>query len=179
MTREYMWNVIDIEGGFVDDPDDRGGMTNRGITWGLYDRYCLSAGYTPDEDEFKRMDDVLTEAIYVWAFITPLQINKIASNLTKEAIFDAAVLHGGWRAMRMAQRVIGGLKIDGRIGPITRKALNGAPPVSFANDLAIRRVLFVDRLVQRYPKQVKYLAGWHTRIVRFIRPTLAESDGGS
>lgn len=31
--------VLNQEGGFVDDPDDKGGATNKGITQGTYDSY--------------------------------------------------------------------------------------------------------------------------------------------
>lgn len=31
--------VLDQEGGFVDDPDDKGGATNKGITQSTYDSY--------------------------------------------------------------------------------------------------------------------------------------------
>lgn len=36
--------VLNQEGGFVDDPDDKGGATNKGITQGTYDSYRKSHG---------------------------------------------------------------------------------------------------------------------------------------
>ena len=42
--------VLQWEGGFVDDVDDHGGRTNKGITQAVYDAYLRSNGQAPKDD---------------------------------------------------------------------------------------------------------------------------------
>lgn len=37
--------ILKWEGGFVNDPDDLGGATNRGVTLATYMQYCRKKGY--------------------------------------------------------------------------------------------------------------------------------------
>lgn len=42
LFKQALHFVLNQEGGFVDDPDDRGGATNKGVTQGTYDAYRKS-----------------------------------------------------------------------------------------------------------------------------------------
>lgn len=42
LFKQALHFVLNMEGGFVDDPDDKGGATNKGITQGTYDAYRKS-----------------------------------------------------------------------------------------------------------------------------------------
>ena len=37
--------ILKWEGGFVNDPDDLGGATNKGVTLATYTQYCRKKGY--------------------------------------------------------------------------------------------------------------------------------------
>ena len=45
--------VLEHEGGYVDDPDDRGGATNWGVTQAVYENFV---GYKCDKEEIKNKE---------------------------------------------------------------------------------------------------------------------------
>lgn len=176
-SQDFVERVLKHEGLYSDTKGDRGGQTMRGVTWGLYQQWAETRHVVPTKNHFQALNAEDVRKIYDDMFIQPLRIDQINSSLVQEAFFGAAILHGGPRASRMAQRTAGGLKVDGIIGPRSISAFNNAPPVAFANEMAVRRVLFADRLVQRTVfkgdlTQVKFIFGWHRRMLRFINPVI-------
>ena len=174
---DYIDRVLKEEGLYSDVVGDRGGKTMRGITWRLYVQYCKRRRIALSEPWFRSMSVEDAREIYKVMFIQPLNISVLYNDRVKEAMFGAAIHHGGGRAVRFAQRTAGKLKVDGIIGPKTIDGINKAEPIAFVNGLAKRRILFVDRLVQRTVRngdlrQVKFLYGWHKRMLRFVSPSL-------
>lgn len=178
---DYVWRVLEHEGGFSDNPDDRGGRTYAGLTWDTYKDYCLRSGKTPSKEHHKSLMPTELLSIYKTLFIEPLRIDEYESDWVKEAVFSASINHGGYRASILVQRAVNKtsklarLVVDGKVGAKTITAVNALTAVSFVNVLAVQRVLFVDRLVQRTAQkgdlsQVGFLVGWHNRFLRFIRP---------
>lgn len=174
---DYIDRVLKEEGAYADTPGDRGGKTMRGITWGLYLAYCKTRDIRPSQDWFQNMTREEARDIYKAMFIEPLNIHVLYDDRVKEAMFGAAIHHGGRRAVRFAQKVVGNLVVDGIIGPKTLDGINQAAPTAFVNALAATRILFVDRFVQRTVRsgdlsQVQFLYGWHKRMLRFISPSI-------
>lgn len=54
--------VLKWEGGYVDDPDDKGGATNKGITQFTYNRYLKNKGQQPKP--VKNISDAEVKEIY-------------------------------------------------------------------------------------------------------------------
>ena len=118
-------HVLEMEGGYSNDPYDPGGPTNRGITLAEYARFrniALDAGSRARLiAELQRIPDATVAAIYrqnYWlasccqAFAPPLALMH----------FDAAVNHGVFGAIQMLQAVVG-VAVDGEIGPQTLGAI--------------------------------------------------------
>ena len=50
--------ILKWEGGFVNDPTDRGGATNKGVTLATYEAYCKRKGYPrPTVERLKNIPD--------------------------------------------------------------------------------------------------------------------------
>lgn len=120
--------VIAREAGYVDDPDDRGGKTNFGIT----EAVARNAGYAGDMRELPRQ---LAVEIYTKSYVIAPGFDKVAavSPDIAEEMIDTGVnmgpgLPGPWlqRILTMLNdkgAMYPDLVIDGSIGPATINAL--------------------------------------------------------
>lgn len=113
--------VLKSEGGNDDDPNDHGGRTSRGITQREYSAWRQEQKQ-PDGDVWKASAaDIQT--IYhdeYWeptCDLLPIGIDYL--------FFDMAVNAGPARAAKLLQQALG-VAVDGRIGPVTRQAINNA-----------------------------------------------------
>ncbi len=183
---DWIENVLVHEGLFSDRNSDRGGRTFRGITWRTYCEYCKRNELTPTRFHHENLIDEEVMAVYISLFVKPYRIEEYESDWLKEAVFSAAINHGGPQAAYMVQKSANQalqkkLKVDGIVGSKTLAAVNGLPAVSFVNSLAIQRILFVDKIIVRTvgqgdDSQVDNLVGWHNRYTRFIKPKLEDSQ---
>lgn len=124
-------HVLRMEGGFSDDPHDPGGPTNKGITLGVYARW-LGETVTPANRSrhvarLKRIPDPMVREIYETRYWQPAECRRMPAALAVMH-FDAAVNHGVGAATRILQQA-SGAKVDGEIGPETRRAIAGKPVI--------------------------------------------------
>lgn len=128
--------VFRAEGGLADDPQDRGGRTNLGITTELWERWRDRLGKPGTAvDACDRTD---AYRIYFTDYWTKGKCDGLPWPLSL-AHFDSMVQHR--EAPRLLQRALG-VKEDGLIGPAT---LNAAPPanaVRLAEDLIWTRLAY-------------------------------------
>ncbi len=153
--------VLKREGGFVDDPLDRGGATNFGITQVAYDKYRNSLTLPIRSVKFITPEEVA--AIYEEEYWTPMLPAPLSL-----CVFDAAVQHGTGRARKWLQRCVGQSE-DGAIGPATRLALDAAAATKSVPDLeftytAIRDKFYED-IIAHDPSQERFRHGWENRMV--------------
>lgn len=156
-------HVLEMEGGFTDDPYDPGGPTNRGITLRVFADWKATALNNSSraglKAELKRIPDDAVRAIYRQRYWAPAHCSEMPAQLAFFH-FDAAVNHGVTGAMRLLQRAVG-TEADGAIGPNTRAAIAR---------------LSVGELLQRYAdvRRARYRALPH--FWRFGRGWLARVD---
>lgn len=150
------------EGGYVDDPRDRGGATNQGVTQATYDRYRRGKGLTPRD--VRGMDSDEVADLYQSLFWSPAHCDALARPLSI-CHFDWAVNHGVPGALRTLQGALG-VAADGVFGPDTQAAADAADPMpTVARYLGLRRAWYLAH-VEAEPDQGKFLAGWLARIER-------------
>jgi lysozyme family protein len=135
-------HVLEMEGGWSDDPFDPGGPTNKGITLGDYARekgIAITAhSYAQLKAELRAIPDALVRDIYLNRYWRPARCPDLPAPIALMH-FDAAVNHGVAGAARMLQEALG-VDIDGEIGPITLGAARSMPaPAALEAYAAIRR----------------------------------------
>lgn len=95
--------VILIEGGFVNNPADKGGPTKYGITQAVYDKFI---GRSSTIDEIKNMPIGNAIAIYKKNYWDKIRGDEITSYAKAYAIFDQSVNWGLDKAIKRVQRVL-------------------------------------------------------------------------
>lgn len=159
-------HVLEMEGGYSDDPHDPGGPTNKGITIAVYAKWI---GETLDgsnrarlAQRLKRIPEAMVREIYATRYWTPAGCGDMPVALALMH-FDAAVNHGVGSAIRMLQEATGAT-IDGEIGPETRRAIAREPVGA-----TLRRYADIRR--DRYralPHFWRFGKGWLRRVDRTL-----------
>ena len=176
--------ILDREGGFVNDPDDPGGVTNFGVT--IHTMRRLGLDLTGDgkvtKADVRRLTRAQARQILIDHYFTAPRISLLPSVL-HATVFDMNVNAGRW-SIRLLQRVLTDFGIhtndDGHIGPQTRenasKALDKAPD-HLADAYGIARRNYYYQLADNRPASRKYArrknggkGGWITRAEEFIAP---------
>jgi len=150
--------VLQAEGGYVNDPHDRGGETKYGISRRQYpteDIYNL----TLDHAAFLYRKDY-------WEY---LELDLVKVQAVAEEIFDTAVNMGPARAVRILQESLNWLGselvIDGKMGPNTRNALNAYRyPESLLKVLNGVQFDHYQQIVEEDPEMARYFRGWMRRV---------------
>ena len=143
--------IFKHEGGYVDHPNDPGGETNFGISRRAF----------PNED-IKNLTKQRAKEIYYQHYWSPLNLYRLDNANVCLELFDMAVNAGKSRAVRMAQRLIG-VKVDGKLGPLTAMAINNYQR-DFVMDYKHARKVFYEYLANKYSRYNVFLKGWLNRV---------------
>ena len=159
------------EGGFVDNPKDRGGATNLGITQSTLSDYL---GRKATLEEIKTLQPTLAQEIYYTRYFMLPRVDALPQPI-QPLMLDMCVNHGPKKAMRILQRVINqaGIEVvieDGVCGPTTQQAARSTQETMgnyFQNALVDERINFYRQIVSNNPSQLVFLRGWERRAESF------------
>jgi lysozyme family protein len=145
--------VLAHEGGYVNDPNDRGGETNFGI----------SKRSHPDRD-IKHLTREDAKQIYRENYWEANNYDMLASSALACKMLDLAVNMGGGRANIILQTAYNeispdDLDVDGRLGPKSISAVNEHP----FQDLLLATVKLKAIAYYLSLKSPRYLVGWIKR----------------
>ena len=166
--RNALTFVLSAERGYVNDPTDRGGETNLGIS---DKRDGVADGMTDVDGDGKpdtRIRDLTVEQAgqiyfrdYWYPAYCPLWPDEVAL-----FVFDSAVQHGAIKAVQLLQEAVGftGKSVDGIAGKNTRAAVESADPDWLMNRLYLRRSRYYADIIKSNPSQGKFLNGWFNRL---------------
>lgn len=135
--RQAIGKVLKSEGGYVNDPDDNGGETYKGISrrhwpdwlgWIIIDGIKLKPGFPgnlkgADEMEIKIQLDHEVMVFYFEEFWLKVGGNKIKNQDIADMLLDSAVNEGIVPAVKRAQTIVG-VAINGKISPELITKLN-------------------------------------------------------
>jgi uncharacterized protein (TIGR02594 family) len=163
-------HILQMEGGWADDPYDPGGPTNFGITLATY---AKDKGVAVTADNFAQLKSELrslrldtVRRIYFQSYWQPAACSVMPPALAFFH-FDAAVNHGVLGAARLLQETVGAV-IDGEIGPETLgKGASRPVPDTLALYADVRR-----RHYRSLSTFWRFGNGWLARIDRTLAAAL-------
>lgn len=154
--------ILRWEGGFVDDPLDRGGATNKGITIGTFRQFY---GPQATVEELKQLTDKQWLHIFKSGYWDRWKGDQILHQSLANILVDwvwASGVHG----IKIPQKILL-VAPDGLVGPQTIQALNECNPQQLFFQLRQARLNFVEEIVRKTPSQKRFINGWRNRINEF------------
>lgn len=163
-------HVLVNEGGYVNDPDDPGGETYRGVTrtnfprwdgWKTVDLLKQKSGFPKNLDADKELQKMV-KSFYDKNFWRKIKGNDIIDQDVATSIFDFAVNAGIKTSATLAQTVVGATA-DGIIGPKSIAAINAFNPAHFLAAFTVSKIARYVHIVEKRPTSRKYFYGWVRR----------------
>lgn len=152
--------ILQWEGGFVDDPLDRGGATNKGITIGTFRNFY---GKDATVEQLKNITDEQWLHIFKSGYWDKWKADDIENQSIADIVVDWAWASGTATSIKQVQKILG-VAVDGIVGKTTLTAINIAVQRSLFVKIHSRRIEFVENIVKRNPSQSRFLKGWKNRI---------------
>lgn len=155
-------HVLEMEGGYDEDPYDPGGPTNRGITLSEFVRdkglEFTSENFAALKAELKAITPDTVRRIYRRNYWDAASCPELPPPLALFH-FDAAVNQGVAGAARMLQQAVGA-EVDGEVGPLTLAAVASHPTEeTLAAYADVRR-----RRYRALPTFWRFGKGWLSRV---------------
>lgn len=146
------------EGGYVDDKDDSGGCTCKGVTIGTFRRYY---GISKTCEDLKEITDSQWFNIFKTGYWDRMKADKINNQSIAELCVQMIWGSGGV-AVRKIQACLG-LTADGVVGVKTLARLNGADTEGTFKTLWNMRKKWLEAIAKKGNNR-KYLKGWLNRL---------------
>ena len=159
---KYAPKLLQIEGGFVNHPEDKGGITNCGIT---LDTYRSFFGQDKTVKDLQSMTYKTWKEIMKAGYWDKVKGDQIENQCLAEIIADWCV-NSGLTGIRKVQEILG-CKADGIVGAITLSLINSSNPKQLHERIWNARQQFYVNIVKRNPKQKVFMNGWMNRLNQF------------
>jgi len=153
--RCFEW-LMEHEGGFVNHPNDPGGMTNWGVTKATYERF-IWRDVTEAEMRSLTQDDV--RPIYRQIYWDKVRGDDLPAGVDW-CVFDFAVNAGVSRAIKTLQAASGSA-VDGVIGPNTLLAVERNDPEALIFSYSTMRQAYYESLTNLFRT---FGRGWTRRV---------------
>lgn len=155
--------ILQWEGGFVNDPDDLGGATNKGITIGAFTEYKKRKGQkAPTVDDLKNISSAEWHDVFKSLYWDRWKADEIKSQAVANILVDW-VWASGSHGIKRPQRLLG-VNADGIVGKQTVAAVNAMDAATLFKMIKDDRAKFIDEICKARPKNEKYRKGWMNRI---------------
>lgn len=165
--------TLKFEGGYNNDPKDKGKETYRGISrrsnphwagWPIVDRLKpLNKGDIVNDRELV----AAVADLYYNDYFVANDFHHINANIVAIQMFDFAV-HGGYSVVKlqaMLNRLFNAaLVVDGQMGPKTIAAINEQKPDTLAHAILTLRADHLRWVIESDPTQQRFEKGWNYRI---------------
>lgn len=155
--------ILKWEGGFVNDPDDLGGATNKGVTLSTYMQYCRKKGYpAPTVERLKNLSEREWTEILKTMYWDRWKADQIVDQSVANILVDwvwASGIHG----IKRPQKILG-VTVDGIVGNLTLTAVNARDAKELFFAIKSDRIKFIDEICKARPANEKFRRGWLNRI---------------
>lgn len=145
---------------FVNDPDDYGGATYRGVTLTTF-REVFGAEKTVED--LKAMTEAQWRQVMKGRFWDRCKADSINNQSVAEIFVDWCV-NSGIGKIKMVQGFVG-VTADGIVGPKTLAAINAADQLQLHRRIKLERARRFLTQIDGNFRQMKYFDGWFARLV--------------
>ncbi len=156
-------HVFEVEGGYSDHPDDKGGETRFGITAKTYHSFIEKVSGI-EKPSVRNITKIEAGLIYRNMYWDEIKGDELPIGLSL-MVFDSAVHAGPTQAIKWLQRALGE-KVDGIFGPITLAAATYARDGTYV----IERIAVYRLMLARANET--FVKGWFNRIVRTLAASI-------
>lgn len=150
------------EGGYSDNPNDRGGATNSGVTLAVYQSVY---GKNKTKNDLKKMTNEQWNYIFTKLYWNKWKADEIKNQSIANILVDW-VWMSGYGTIKKIQSLFG-LTADGIVGNKTISYINSHDQEDVFNKIWNRRKQFYESLVKNNPSQKVFLNGWMNRLNTF------------
>ncbi len=167
--------TMKAEGGYVNDPQDPGGETYKGIArkmnskwdgWTLIDLAKREPNFPANLDGNLPLQEKI-QNFYEINYWDKIRGDEINDQHIAECIFDFAVNAGPITSAKLAQRTVGA-EADGIIGPATLEKINADEPRAFIALFSLHKVRYYVGICENRQESRKFFYGWIKRTVGVI-----------
>lgn len=160
-------HTLKFEGGYSDDYSDPGGATNHGVSLrflrslGEVERFDHDGDGDLDADDIKKLSRAQAKLLYrehFWNY----RYQELGTPLSTK-LFDLSVNLGVTAAVKLLQRRVPGLKVDGIYGDKTHARVRWTPPEVATHLLVADAARYYYDICERRSESRKYLFGWLRR----------------
>ena len=156
--------VFGEEGGYVNNPKDKGGATKFGVTQKTYDSFLKRHGLKPEAVINLKME----RAHEIYRGYWDAARCALAKPPLDLILFDTAINFGAGRAVEFLQKALS-VKADKVFGPGTHDAfVKAGSHITLAESIVNQRVAYRHKRVQEDPTQKVFLKGWLNRDRRLL-----------
>lgn len=158
---EIMQTVLKWEGGYVNNPHDRGGPTNYGITHKVLAEWRGVASVTPNQ--VKNMTKEEAVDIFRHRYWGKIDGDRLPPPIDL-IVMDGAVNHGAPNMLRLLQEAVG-VAATGQMNRETRNAVTArASSQDSLLDLAVKLAEARKARYVNHPDARHFIAGWRNRL---------------
>jgi len=160
--------LLRFEGGYVDDPADPGGETNKGITMATFqDCSHELLGIDPTSSNLKELTDAQAGIIYRALYWNKMHGDDFQLQDLANIVCDFYV-NSGTHATVLLQRIMNDMGanvvVDGAVGPASIHALDALSQTDVYRQYKQGRINYYQELGLRFPQ---FLKGWLNRVNSF------------
>ena len=161
--------ILNREGGYVNDPIDRGGPTNKGVTLATWQ----NRGYDKNDDGVIDVEDlkVISEEDMVECILRPHYWNRWQADRINSQALANILVDWVWCSGRYGITIPQGvLRVpeDGIVGEKTLRAVNNYPdPEGLFEKIKQVRRAYINMICINRPANKRFLKGWLNRLNDF------------
>jgi lysozyme family protein len=167
--------TMKAEGGYVNDPQDPGGETYKGVArkmnskwdgWTLIDLAKKENNFPANLDRNAQLQDKIKD-FYEINYWDKIRCDEIKDQGIAESIFDFAVNGGTVASAKLAQLTVG-VESDGVIGNVTLEKINACDPRTFLALFALHKIARYMHICEKRPDSKKFFFGWVKRTMEAL-----------
>lgn len=175
---QFITPLLTREGGYVNDPLDRGGETYQGISrrnWPNWDGWTKIDQRKPVKKGQVFSD--LTNSVLKF-YQTSYWLPVFGADIRTQAIADILAdwkINGGYTVEKLQailKKLGSNIAVDGMFGPITLQAVNTANQKALLQAIKDERAAWYAAIVRNDPSQQRFYNGWLARLKEFALPTM-------